>query len=150
MRDSQTGFTLVELIIVIAVLGVLSAYAVMKSVSPAEVTLPSQAQTVASDIRHVQTLAYTSGSRERLSVSAGTFSAVPCSSPPISCSATANFSDNLAKNVTFVSDRTVDFDTLGRPSGAASFTLTSGSSSQTVCVAALTGLVSVSSSGNCP
>ena len=71
LRDTQTGFTLVELVIVIVVLGIMSVYAMMKGASPAEMSVPSQAQKLASDIRHAQTLAYTSGNRMRLTITAG-------------------------------------------------------------------------------
>ena len=80
-NSATQGFTLVELVVVIAALGVLSAYAAMTTVSPAEMSLPSQAQTLASDIRRVQTLAYTSGNRMRLSITPGTngtYTALSC------------------------------------------------------------------------
>jgi MSHA pilin protein MshC len=160
------GFTLVELVIVIVVLGIISVYAVVKSVSPAEITLPSQAQTLASDIRHAQTLAYTWGKRMRLSISAGTTYSVSCvtgaSGSP--CNTSNDFSVTLKKDVVLAGSVTrqdgapltcpasasaLEFNSLGQPvdclgnSAFASYTLTSGSS-KTVFVAALTGLVTVS------
>ena len=139
----QAGFTLVELIIVIVALGVLTAYAVMKSVPAAELTLPSQAQTLASNIRHAQTLAYTTGRSLRLTITTGangTYS--------VSCvtagTCTQAFSVTLQKDVVLGGTSTVDFSTLGQPSGAASYTLSSGGATETVSVAALTGLVTVS------
>lgn len=141
----QIGFTLVELVIVIVVLGVISAYAVMKSVSPAEFTLPSQAQKLASDIRHAQTLAYTSGNRMRLTITAGTNGTygVTCVTGSAPCN--TDFSVTLQKDVVLAgTPTTLDFTSLGQPSAGASYTLTSGSSTVTVAVAALTGLVTVS------
>ncbi len=139
------GFTLVELVIVIVVLGIVSAYAVMKGVFPAEVTLPSQAQKMASDIRSAQTLAYTSGKRMCLAITAGIYR-VDCGTagacPQSACP--QSFSVTLEKGVVLGGGpTTIDFNTLGQPSAAASYTLTSGSS-VTISVAALTGNVTVS------
>ncbi len=139
----QSGFTLVELIIVIVLLGIMSAYAMMESVSPAEVTLPSQAEKMASDIRHAQTLAYTTGKRTRLTIDDGvngTYS-VTCVTPPTPCS--TDFSVTLQKGVVLGDSPTMDFNTLGQPSAAASYTLTSDST-KTISVEALTGNVTVS------
>ena len=72
MQKRETGFTLVELVIVIVVVGVLSAYAAMKSSSAGVYSLFSQAQTMASDLRHAQSLATTLGVTLRISVTAGT------------------------------------------------------------------------------
>ncbi len=78
----QSGFTLVELIIVIVLLGIMSAYAIMKSASVAEATLPSQAEKMASDIRQAQTLAYTTGQRMRLTVNPSPLAPPPASLIP--------------------------------------------------------------------
>ena len=141
-RNSQTGFTLVELIIVIVVLGIMSAYAVMRYTSPAEVTLPSQAQTMASNIRAVQTLATTSGRRIRIDFTATRYT--------VSCVDGANpcpgFYVDLENGVTLstISITPLDFNSLGQPlnsagaSTAASYTL---GGAKTVSVAALTGFV---------
>ncbi len=145
---SQNGFTLVELIIVIVVLGIVSAYAVMRGMPVAEVTLPSQAQKMASDIRHAQTLAYTTGQRMRLAITAGAngiYTVNSCVS--IDNCPTEIFRANLQKNVVLGGTTTIDFNTLGWPSARASYTLGSGA---TVCVAALTGFVSVIFTGTCP
>lgn len=153
MRDLQKGFTVIELVIVIAVVGVLSAYAVMKSVSPAELTLPSQAETMASNIRHAQTLASTWGKRMRVDIGSGSYS-VTCDAGPAAtpCTTNNNFTVPVEKSVA-VAGSTTYFNSLGQPSdyqsvplGSASapkFSLTSGNSKKTVCVAPLTGFVRV-------
>ncbi len=146
---SQNGFTLVELIIVIVVLGIVSAYAVMKGVSVAEVTLPSQAQKMASDIRHAQTLAYTSGKRMCLAITAGTYS-VNCGNVESCLSSSCpsqSFSVILEKGVVLSVAPTIDFNTLGQPNDAASYTMSvsvSDSANKIISVAALTGHVTVS------
>ena len=153
-RPFRAGFTLVELVIVIVVLGIVSVYAAMKSVSAAEATLPSQAQKMASDIRHTQTLAYTWGKRLRISITSGvngsysvscvTAGASPCDTSPVIDPATGNgFSVALQKNVVLDPSPTLDFNSLGQPSAAVSYTATSGGSTKTIWVAALTGYVTV-------
>ena len=152
-KGSQVaGFTLVELVIVIVVLAIISAYAIIKSTSPAEVTLPSQAETMASALRHTQALAYTSGQRRRVSALNGnTYSVAICGGSPITCPTTES-TVTLQNSVTFtdVSPVTLYFNTLGQPDGKATFTLRAGGASKTVCVAAVTGLVSVQDSSSCP
>jgi prepilin-type N-terminal cleavage/methylation domain-containing protein len=156
-RNSKKGFTLVELVIVIVMLGALSAYATMRSVTPAEMSLPSQAQTLASDIRRVQTLAYTSGNRMRLSITPGangTYTALTCVVNSVTtCSCVivnsvnscppAVFAVFLQKGVTLAGTSALDFTSDGQPLISASYTLTYGSSTKTVAVTALTGVVTV-------
>lgn len=136
--------------IIIVVLGILSAYAMMKVASLDEMSLPSQAQRLASDIRHAQTLAYTSGQRMRLTITPGangTYS-VNCVIPT-PCNASNDFSVTVQKNVMLAGTPTLYFTSLGQPTdgnqqtAGASYTLSSGST-VTVTVAALTGLVTVS------
>lgn len=149
MRDSQTGFTLVELIIVIAVLGIMTAVVMMRGVSPAAMTVPSQAQTLASDIRHVQALSTSLGRRMQIDFTSTGY--------VVSC-ATGNpcpqgFSVVLQNKVTLstIGVTPLDFDSLGQPltsagvATAASYTLAAttaaGGDTKTVSVAALTGFV---------
>ena len=154
-RPSHAGFTVIELIMVMALLGILSAYAVMRNVSPAEVTLPSQAQKMASDIRHAQTLASTWGRRLRISTDSASYSVTctssvvaPCpaaTTTPVTDPATgAGFSVSLQKGAVFVNPTTatLDIDSLGQPLSAATFTLSAGST-ETIAVTALTGFVTV-------
>jgi MSHA pilin protein MshC len=158
LRDTQTGFTLVELVIVIGVLGILSAYAMMRGVSPDEMSLPSQAQTMASDIRRAQTLAYTSGRHMRLTITAGangTYGAA-CVTLPTPCNTDFNVTlqKHVVLNVVPPATATLDFNTLGQPSDSAGIPLASATSytlcfpsctgsKETIAVAALTGAVTV-------
>ncbi len=152
---SSAGFTLIELIIVIVVLGIMAAYATFNA-SPSELSLPSQAQTMASNIRHLQTVANT-GKRTRLSVVSGTngsYTGVTCTNTNDSCAAIAPiFSVTLEKSVDLGGTSDIlYFDTLGRPSSSvegntatsASYTISHSGSSKTVAVATLTGFVTVS------
>ncbi len=160
LRDSKAGFTVVELVIVIVVLGIVSAYAMMKAASPAELSLPSQAQKLAGDIRHAQTLAYTSGKHLRLTITPGVngtyqvSSCVTVNGVVTSCPTTV-FSGGVQEGVALqvvAGPNPLDFTSLGQPSAAASYRLAS-SSTVKVSVAALTGLVHVcppDPAGTCP
>lgn len=163
----QAGFTVVELIIVVVVLGIISAYAIMKTVSPGVATLPSQAQTMANDIRHAQSLAYTGGKSLRLLLvgsnqyavyscvanTAGTILCNTTSTDPIMDPATGQqFIGTLQKGVTLSvlsGTSPLDFNSLGQPSANVAYCLkipgNSGSTcDEAVSVAALTGYVAVS------
>ena len=164
----QIGFTFVELIIVLVVVGILSVVAAVGSVSTADVTLPSQAQKLASDIRHTQTLATTWGRSLRLSVSgcpsSGTYcvscvtltaGVPPCDTSPVIDPATgSSFNVSLQKGVALTGTPTpqLDFNSLGQPTqpaapAGASYTL---GGAVTVTVAPLTGFVTVCPPDTCP
>lgn len=139
----QGGFTLVELVIIIVLIGIMSVYFITNDTSPSELSLPSQAEKMASDIRYAQTLAQTTSQRIRLTITSGkngTYTAESC----VSNTCTPVFSFALTKDVVLGgSPITFDFDTLGQPTEAASYTLTSGASIKTVSIAKVTGFVSV-------
>ena len=153
--NNQTGFTLVELIMVIVVIGIISVYAVMRGAPTATATLPSQTQQLASDIRHTQLLATTWGKSLRFSITAGvngsysvscvTAGAAPCNISPVIDPATGTSFHRTVKNgaelIVASGPATLDFNSLGQPSAAASYTLTDGSHPDTIAVAALTGFV---------
>lgn len=157
-HSDQGGFTLVELVIVIALIGIISVYAVMKSAPIAESTLPSQAQQMATDIRHAQTLAYTWGKRMRLAVTTGINGSysVSCFAGTPACDTSNDFTVTLQKNAD-MSGSTLYFNSLGQPSDSAGSavsstttynlcfpTCASATTTETVTVAPLTGYVTVS------
>jgi len=150
-KRTQPGFTLVELITVLAVLLIVSLYAVTRNGNSGAYSLLSQAETMASDIRHTQTLAATWGRSLRItttstgySVSCVTLSTSPCNVSPVIDPATgAPFSVALENGATLSGTTTLDISSIGKPSAAASYTLSAGTGSKTVNVAALTGFVSL-------
>jgi len=154
-RQRQTGFTVLELVIVMIVVGILGGYAAMRTGSSAAFSLISQANTMAKDIRHVQSLAHTWDRPLRITITAaanGTYSVScvtsgtkPCNASPVIDPATGHaLLVAVQKGVVLAGTASVDFDSSGKPSAAASYTLTSGSATKTVAIAALTGLVTVS------
>jgi MSHA pilin protein MshA len=151
-NTTNSGFTLVELLIVIVVLGVSAAYAFVRNAGAGAYTQKSQADMLAADIRHVQAMAMNWG--YSLQITAGSTgysvscvnagSTAPCnSSPVLNPSTGSSYSVTLSNGVTMSGPATLSIDNFGKPSAAASYVLSSGSSTYTVAVAALTGKVTV-------
>ena len=58
---AAAGFTLLDVVFTVVILGALAKFAMMKLVTPATMTLPAQAQSVADLIRRAQSLAVVRG-----------------------------------------------------------------------------------------
>src|SRR5436309_1406386 len=70
-RPTASGFTLLELIFTIVLLGVLATFAIMKLSTPGTMTVYPQAQAAAEAVRRAQTLAMVRGQRTSVAVTAG-------------------------------------------------------------------------------
>lgn len=149
-RRAGSGFTLLELVFTVVILGALTKFAMMKLVTPATMTLQVQAQSLADLIRRGQSLAVVRGQRISVtpSVANGRVN-VACAAAP--CNTDTSFT--VSQGVTLGSaSTTIYFNSLGQPvdsTGAAltsdaSFPLSYGAATCTVTVATLTGRVSVS------
>jgi MSHA pilin protein MshC len=154
------GFTLIELVIVLMVVGVLGAIGMMRYYKPTEITVSIEADHLARDIRHMQMLAMTWGQTLRLNFPAANTYRVVCASgaaaPPcnganavVDPANAAPFTRLLENSVT-VAGAAIDLDALGRPvaagvliNGDTTYTLTGGAQTSTVTVRRLTGFVSV-------
>jgi prepilin-type N-terminal cleavage/methylation domain-containing protein len=150
------GFTLLELVFVVVILGALAKFAMMKLLTPATLTLPAQAQSVADLIRRAQSLAMVRGQRTSVSVplsGANGRVAVACvASAPCS----TDTSLTVSQDAVVGSASTIYFNSLGQPVNSAgtalasdanftlSYTTGGNTATYTVTVAALTGRVSVS------
>lgn len=145
-----------ELIIVLVVVGVLSAYAMMRNSSSSVFSLLSQTQTMASDIRHAQSLATVWGKRLRIDATLGpngvytvscvTAGASPCDVSPVINPATGiEFRVALQKGIDLNGPAQLEINSLGQPTVTTTqtYVLTTEGNSLNLNVAALTGLVTV-------
>jgi Tfp pilus assembly protein FimT len=162
-KQATAGVTLLEVIFVTVILAALAKFAMMKLVTPATMTLQTQAQSVADLIRRAQSLAVVRGQRMSVSVAASAPNwrvAVACASAP--CNTDTDLL--VTQGVSMVAN-TLYFNSLGQPvnsSGTAlpadasfplSYTTGSNVATHTVRVRAVTGRVCVSPSvpaSECP
>lgn len=145
-QQASAGFTLIEAIVVILLLGIIGAYAAPKAFNTSKMTLDAQAKILASDLQRAQLLATTSGSTAYFcTTSSGYRVQIGTACTTVATAAVAvTFENQAALPATPPS---VSFNSLGVPSAATSFVLSSapaGSGSITVSTAAVTGLVSIS------
>jgi prepilin-type N-terminal cleavage/methylation domain-containing protein len=155
-RTKPAGASLIELLAVLLIIGVISAFAVPRLPSIQDVTLDSQAQVFASTLRRAQVLATTTSKSWCVaageSVSAYSIrSALPPAQNQTCDSAVADHPVtnqpmliSLEKGVLLSGPATLMFNSQGAPSAAANYQLLTGQQSIQVSVAALTGLVTVS------
>jgi len=152
VTSPERGFTTIELIIVVVLLGILSAFAVLGALPRAgESTAGYQAQQLASDLRHTQMLAIAWGkdlnfttTPTSYNVSCVSGSMGPCASSPVLDPGHSGSFTVALDNVTVSPATTLTFDIVGKPSSAASFAITAdGVTIATVTVAANTGFVTV-------
>ena len=157
------GFTLVELIVVMVVLGILAAVFIPRSNNPA-IIVSTQAEQLAADIRYVQSLAMTQGQRYRINFTDATSytftdtsgssatSPHPSGTPfPIPLATNVTLSPQAPLSTTFPSQ--IAFDGLGIPytdqgatiklASMAAISLASGGSTRTVQIFPETGMVRV-------
>lgn len=157
------GFTLLELVIVIMLLGILSAAVMLNINAQAQHSVTIQADEFRRNLSHIQLLSISQSKRLRLSTNAlGTsYTVVSCTTS--ACSSTsavidpatgANFSVAMTDGVTLApTNNILDFDSLGRPqsggnliasSPARTYTLAGSGRSVQVLVSPITGFAQTS------
>lgn len=108
------GFTMVEVIIVVVLLGILAAVLMPKAVNPDAITLKAQARNFASDLQRAQLLAITTGvpvtvqaigNRYTVQYTLGT---TPVTAVDV----------NLDSHASFSTGGTLVFNSLGQPTAA--------------------------------
>lgn len=165
-----TGFTLIEAIMVIVLIAILSVVAISRSNSVSDLTLQSQAEKMAADLRHAQALATSLGRNLSFSISPGSngtyqvsctqdgnytykLSDAPCDRDPIIDPATRQaFTVALEKGTVLsaLQSTTLTFNTLGKPNASHSYALASSNWTIYVGVTAETGLAVVCTAAPCP
>jgi Tfp pilus assembly protein FimT len=144
-RCPRGGFSLLQMVFTIVVLGVLAKFAIPKMMPTATMTVQPQAQGVRDVIRRAQSLAMTRGKPMRVTVSASSVS-VACAT--VSCSTDASFTATQGVSVGS-SLATIDFNTLGQPVGSSSRSASSPSGTSISAPATFTVSYNNSTLGYC-
>ena len=133
VADSR-GFTLVEIIMVVVLMGILAVSVVPKFVDTSAFSLAGGAAMAVADIRYTQELAMgTHSSKTIVFTTSNNFYTVNSQTV------------NLPSKVTISSGATFTFNSLGEPtSGGGSVTLSAGAETETITVESYTGRVSSS------
>jgi MSHA pilin protein MshC len=133
VADSR-GFTLVELVMVVVLMGILAVSVVPKFVDTSAFSLAGGAAMAAADIRYTQELAMgTHSSKTIVFTTSNNFYTVNSQTV------------NLPSRVTISSGATFTFNSLGEPTtGGGTVTLSAGAETRTITVESYTGRVSSS------
>jgi prepilin-type N-terminal cleavage/methylation domain-containing protein len=145
------GHTLLEIVLVLAVLGVLAVAAIESSPSPTSANVMAAARQIQSDIEYAKQNAMMTGTtsgvyfkkNQDYIVYQGTTS-TPLTSPLTHGNMDYTLSTNF-KNVNISNTYTVEFDSFGAPTtgGAGSVVITDGTNTKTISVTNNTGMVSI-------
>ena len=154
------GFTLIELVITLVMMGILSAVVVTDISARAQHSVITQADQFRRNLSHLQLLAISRGARLRLTVAAGgaSYSVATCATSACTTRSAlvdpetgANFSVVLDGVTLSPAGNILDFDSLGRPQSggsliiaARSYALTGSGRSVSVTVLPVTGFAQTS------
>ena len=154
------GFTLIELVITMVMMGILSAVVVTDISAKAQHSVTTQADQFRRNLSHLQLLAISRGARLRLTVAAGGagYSVATCATSACTTRSAlvdpetgANFSVVLDGVTLSPAGNILDFDSLGRPQSGGSlinatrsYTLTGSGRSVSVTVLPVTGFAQTS------
>lgn len=157
--NPQRGFTLVELVAIIALLGILAFVAVPRFMNQGAVNVSVMAEQLANDIRYTQSLAMTSGQGNRINLTSATYQITTSSGGAVVHPVTGNAAPISLNNVSLsgynppLTNNYVAFDGKGIPytdvatstvlSANATITLSGGGNTRTVVISPQTGRVIV-------
>lgn len=154
LQSAALGFTLIELVMVLLLIGTLAAVSAPRLVNISTATLDSQANAFASDLRRVQLLASVRGLSLCVQASGSHYSVAPCNQPGvpfIDPTTNAAFAGDFKNGVTLTNAAIVpplQFNSTGQPNHATRFIVSANAASYFyVDIAALTGYVSVTAGG---
>ena len=131
-NSNNSGFTLIELIIVILIVGIITGIVITKMISQTGISAALAADMAASDIRAVQHNALYTGSSRSISFGGSDYTAdglIP-ESRALPGDATAGA-------------YTITFNSFGEPDQGGNFNVNCGGDSRTVAIEALTGKVTI-------
>ena len=154
-RGRFCGFSLLELVTVMLLVGILAVFAAPRLFSVQSITLPTVAAQMISNIRYAQSLSMSQGQRYRVNFTATTYQITDMSGVPIVQPVTASTAAISVSPATLsgynlsLTNNYVAFDTKGTPfisattalAGTATITLTSGSDASNITVMPETGRV---------
>lgn len=154
-RGRFRGFSLLELVTVMLMVGVLAVFAVPRLFTAQSITLPAVAAQMTSNIRYAQSLSMSQGQRYRVNFTATSYQITDMSGIPIVQPVTASTAAISVSPATLggynppFTNNYVAFDTKGAPfvsattalATTATITLTSGSDASSITVMPETGRV---------
>ncbi len=146
---AAAGFTLIEMVVVLVMMGILALVSAPHLVSLSAATLDSQTKAFASDVRRTQLLASIQGVSLCIQASGTHYSVVQCAQPTVPFIDPATglaFAGDFQNGVTLTNAAivpTLAFNSLGAPNHATRFIVSADTSSYLVDIAALTGYVSI-------
>jgi MSHA pilin protein MshC len=94
------GFTLVELVAIILLLGILAFTAIPRYLDKGAIDVNVMAEQLANDIRYTQSLAMTSGQRNRINLAAASYQITTSAGAPVAHPATGSTAAISLGNVT--------------------------------------------------
>jgi len=145
------GFTLIELVMVLGIMGILSVAAVVSMQTPSSAHLGAAAAQVKSDVEYAKQNAVMTGQTSGVNFTAnGSYTvyqgttATPLKSPMSQQNIITTLSTTYP-NITISTNYVVEFNGFGAPTtgGGGSVQITNGSATKTISVTANTGLVTV-------
>ena len=154
-RGRASGFSVLELVLVVVMVGLLAVFAAPRLFTTQGITLPATAAQLAASIRYTQSLAMSRGQRYRINFAAGAYQITDMGGAPIVQPLTASTAAVSVAPATLsgfnppLTGDYVAFDGKGVPyvdatnalAGTATITLTAGAEVASVAIAAETGHV---------
>lgn len=153
MKNRQSGFTLIELVMVTILLAIVATYAAMRFPSQASMQASGFASTFLQDLQLTAALSISGNQRYRMVISSSSYQIQDASLTPIILPGTqpgvGSTTNTAPAGVTITGLSGIIFDSLGTPydlnnvalSAPATFTISSGTSSRTITVTPQTGYV---------
>lgn len=132
----MTGFTLIELIATILVIGILSAFISIRTPSTTTFSLSSFTEQIRRDIRYTQTLALSLNSNYSI-----IFTATNYTINPLPSDAARFYPVPIPTGITVSPSSTITFNSMGAPQSASTITISDGVVTNTLTISPETGFI---------